>query len=178
MKTITKRNTTENALNFVNMHFEADKFPHLNYVNTSIINNEKYIALLNEKKILLSENKVEKTKLEIVNDEISLIEIDDKLSKLHKNLAEKVKYQKEFSEKLLENIDECNKGLPMLISMSIEYINLNVNNKKNEKVADLLNAFNEAENKDLNVDWESRIVFYLSLKRINKTIKKKSKNAE
>lgn len=173
MKSIRINLTPETAETFEKMTFEVSRFPHLEYVINSTDRNEKLIALLNEKKVLLGENSIDKTPLQLVNDAITLIEIDERLGKLHKQLDEKKKYYQEFTEKLLENIKECNENLTQLLEKAIVYTNDNEGAKTNEKVADLNNAFESVWDKDLNVDWESRIVFYLAIKRILKHKSKK-----
>ena len=172
MKGIRINVTPDVAKNFEKLRFEVERFPHLDYVMQSTNRNERLIALLNEKKVLLGESKTKKTSLQIVDDEITLIEIDERLSKLHKQLDEKKKYYQEFTEKLLEHIEDCNETFENELQKAITYLNDNVNSKNNEKVKDLENAFDTIKDKDLNTDWENRVVFFLAIKRIMNPKKK------
>jgi len=110
--------------------------------------------------------------LESVEDDILLIETDEKLAKLHKQLDEKKKYYQDFTEKLLEHIEDCNETFEENLTKAITYLNDNVNAKNNDKVKDLMNAFETIKDKDLNSDWENRIVFFLAIKRIMNPKKK------
>lgn len=172
MKQISINVTPEVAKNFEKLRFEVERFPHLDYVMQSTNRNERLISLLNEKKVLLGESKTKKTALQKVDDEITLIETDERLAKLHKQLDEKQKYYQEFTEKLLEHIDDCNETFEKELQKAITYLNDNVNSKNNEKVKDLENAFDTIKYKDLNTDWENRVVFFLAIKRIMNPKKK------
>lgn len=166
MKTIEIKNNPKAVENFEKMSFDVPRFPHLEYVIESTKRNEKMISLLGEKKVLISENKTKKSKLQLVEDEITLIETDEKLAKLHKQLDEKKKYYQEFTQELLVRIEDCNENFEKIFLKAITYLNDNVNSKNNEKVKDLQNAFDTIADKNLNSDWESRIVFFLAIKRI------------
>jgi hypothetical protein len=172
MNTIKLQNSPESAKNFEKMRFEVERFPHLDYVIQSTTRNERMISLLNERKVLISESKSKKSALQLVEDEILLIETDEKLAKLHKQLDEKKKYYQDFTEKLLEHIEDCNSTFDENLTKAVTYLNDNVNAKKNDKVKDLMNAFETIKDKDLNSDWENRIVFFLAIKRIMNPSKK------
>jgi hypothetical protein len=58
------------------------------------------------------------------------------------------------------------------LTKAVTFLNDNVNSKSNDKVKDLLNAFETIKDKDLNSDWENRIVFFLAVKRIMNPKKK------
>ena len=119
------------------------------------------------------ESKTKKSALQLVEDQILLIETDEKLAKFHKQLDEKKKYYQEFTQELLVRIEDCNENFESNLEKAITFLNDNVNSKKNDKVADLNNAFESIKDKDLNLDWESRIVFFLAIKRIMNPTKKK-----
>jgi hypothetical protein len=172
MNTIKLQNSPEMAKNFEKLRFEIERFPHLDYVMQSTNRSERMIALLNERKVLIGENTLKMSALESVEDEILLIETDEKLAKLHKQLDEKKKYYQDFTEKLLEHIEDCNETFEENLTKAITYLNDNVNAKNNDKVKDLMNAFETIKDKDLNSDWENRIVFFLAIKRIMNPKKK------
>ncbi len=172
MELIKLKNSPEEAKNFEKMRFEVERFPHLDYVMKSTNRTERMISLLNERKVLMGEGKSKKSSLQLVEDEITLIETDEKLSKFHKQLDEKRKYYQEFTENLLIQIEECNEEFLKRLSKAVAYLNDNVNSKNNDKVKDLQNAFETIKDKDLNIDWENRIVFYLAIKRIMNPKKK------
>jgi hypothetical protein len=172
MNTIKLQNSPESAKNFEKLRFEVERFPHLDYVIQSTNRNERMILLLNERKILMGGSKSKKSALQLVEDEIVLIETDEKLAKFHKQLDEKKKYYQDFTEKLLEHIEDCNLTFEENLSKAVTYLNDNVNSKNNDKVKDLINAFETINDKDLNSDWENRIVFFLAIKRIMNSNKK------
>jgi hypothetical protein len=172
MNTIKLQNSPESAKNFEKLRFEVKRFPHLDYVIQSTNRNERMILLLNERKILMGGSKSKKSALQLVEDEIVLIETDEKLDKFHKQLDEKKKYYQDFTEKLLEHIEDCNSTFEENLIKAVTYLNDNVNSKNNDKVKDLINAFETINDKDLNSDWENRIVFFLAIKRIMNSNKK------
>jgi hypothetical protein len=173
MQSIKLQTNPETAKNFEKMFFSVPRFPHLEYVIQSTERNEKMIALLNERKVLISEKKITKSALQNVEDQILLIETDEKLAKFHKQLDEKKKYYQEFTQELLVRIEDCNENFVSSLEKAVKFLNDNVNSKKNEKVADLTNAFETIKDKDLNSDWETRLVFFLAIKRILTPTKKK-----
>jgi len=172
MESIKLKTNPEAVKNFEKMTFDVPRFPHLEYVINSTERNEKMISLLDERKVLIGENKSKKTKLQIVEDEILILETDDKLAKLHKQLDEKKKYYQDFTQELLKHIEDCNENFESHLTKAVTFLNDNVNSKNNDKVKDLLNAFETIKDKDLNSDWENRIVFFLAVKRIMNPKKK------
>lgn len=152
--------------------FNEAKFPHLTSVRESVEMLTAYIEKLNKRKVLINNEKENKTEFQINEDEITLIKTDWELAKSHKNLADKNEYLKNFTAKLVQYIEEVNENFEAITEKARSYYELNKKSKKNEIVKAIELEFENVKIKDLNEDWDYRIKHYIVLKSIFEQDKK------
>jgi hypothetical protein len=153
------------------IEFQVERFTHLEYVVKSTERTEEMIQLLNIRRTLAPENASTKSEFEKNELQILLCETDEKLAKLHKQLVEKKKYLQEFTDTLLKQIEDCNNNAEEIFEKAFSFYVNNLSSKKNEKVIAFAESFAELEEKDIEANWEERLVFFIALKRILKSEK-------
>jgi hypothetical protein len=156
------------------LEFDEKKFPHLTNVKDSAEQLTQYIEKLNKRKLIIATQNNDKSDFEKNEDEILLIKTDWELGKSHKNLAEKTDYITNFTQKLVEYIDEVNENYEAMIEKTNTFYNNNRTAKNNEQIKAIEVQMEKVKDVDLNENWEVRITHYIVLRTIfeNPTKKK------
>ena len=144
--------------------FDEKKFPHLTNVKNSVETLTLYIEKLNKRKSLVSNEQNMKSSLQANEDEILLIKTDWELAKCHKNLSEKTDYVKNFTQKLVEYIDEVNENWEEMTQKAKIFYESNKKSKSNEIVKALETEFQNVKGVDFDDNWEIRIKHYIVLR--------------
>ena len=153
--------------------FDEKKFPHLTNVKNSVETLTLYIEKLNKRKSLVSNEQNMKSSLQANEDEILLIKTDWELAKCHKNLSEKTDYVKNFTQKLVEYIDEVNENWEEMTQKAKIFYESNKKSKSNEIVKALETEFQNVKGVDFDDNWEIRIKHYIVLRTIFEQANKK-----
>lgn len=153
--------------------FDEKKFPHLTNVKNSVETLTLYIEKLNKRKSLISNEQSIKSSFQANEDEILLIKTDWELAKCHKNLSEKTDYVKNFTQKLVEYIDEVNENWEELTQKAKIFYESNKKSKTNEIVKALATEFDNVKGVDFDDNWEIRIKHYIVLRTIFEQANKK-----
>ena len=153
--------------------FDEKKFPHLTNVKNSVETLTLYIEKLNKRKSLISNEQNMKSSFQANEDEILLIKTDWELAKCHKNLSEKIDYVKNFSQKLVEYIDEVNDNWEEMTQKAKIFYESNKKSKSNEIVKALETEFSNVKGVDFDDNWEIRIKHYIVLRTIFEQANKK-----
>jgi hypothetical protein len=153
------------------LEFDVKRFSHLEYVVESTERAERMIQCYDKRRTLASNNASMMSENEKNELDILILETEEKLAKLHKQLVEKKKYLQEFTETLTTQIDEYNVNVKETFEKAFTFYRDNLNSKKNEKVIALQQTFDSIEDKDLEGNWEERLVLFIALKRILKSDK-------
>lgn len=153
--------------------FDEKKFPHLTNVKNSVETLTLYIEKLNKRKSLISNEQNMKSSFQANEDEILLIKTDWELAKCHKNLSEKTDYVKNFTQKLVEYIDEVNDNWEEMTQKAKIFYESNKKSKNNEIVKALETEFENVNGVDFDDNWEIRIKHYIVLRTIFEQANKK-----
>ena len=153
------------------LEFDVKPFSELEYVVESTERAERMIQCYDKRRTLASNNASMMSENEKNELDILILETEEKLAKLHKQLVEKKKYLQEFTETLTTQIDEYNVNVKETFEKAFTFYRDNLNSKKNEKVIALQQTFDSIEDKDLEGNWEERLVLFIALKRILKSDK-------
>jgi hypothetical protein len=153
------------------LEFDVKRFSHLEYVVESTERAERMIQCYDKRRTLASNNASMMSENEKNELDILILETEEKLAKLHKQLVEKKKYLQEFTETLTTQINEYNVNVKETFEKAFTFYQDNLNSKKNEKVIALQQTFDSIEDKDLEGNWEERLVLFIALKRILKSDK-------
>jgi hypothetical protein len=153
------------------LEFDIKRFSHLEYVVESTERAERMIQCYDKRRTLASNNASMMSENEKNELDILILETEEKLAKLHKQLVEKKKYLQEFTETLTTQINEYNVNVKETFEKAFTFYQDNLNSKKNEKVIALQQTFDSLEDKDLEGNWEERLVLFIALKRILKSDK-------
>jgi hypothetical protein len=153
------------------LEFDIKRFSHLEYVVESTERAERMIQCYDKRRTLASNNASMMSENEKNELDILILETEEKLAKLHKQLVEKKKYLQEFTETLTTQINEYNVNVKETFEKAFTFYQDNLNSKKNEKVIALQQTFDSIEDKDLEGNWEERLVLFIALKRILKSDK-------
>jgi flagellar hook-basal body complex protein FliE len=160
------------------LEFDVNKFPHLLSVQERIEELTLFIEKLNLRKALINGEKSqgypsgEKSEFQKNEDAILLIQTNWDLAKSHKNLAEKTKYAKEFTDRLIKYIDEVNEKFESVRHKAFTFLKDNNSSKNNEIVKALEVEFEQVKDTDLDENWEVRVKHYIVLKSIFEAPKK------
>lgn len=148
------------------LELDVNKFPHLLSIQERIDELTMLIEKLNIRKSLIDSNKADKSPFELNEDAILVIKTNWELAKSHKSLAEKTKYVKEFTERLIKYIDEINENFESMRVKALSYLQNNKNSKNNDTVKALTVEFEQVKDTDLDENWEVRVKHYIMLKSI------------
>jgi len=153
--------------------FDEKKFPHLTNVKNSVETLTLYIEKLNKRKSLINNEQNLKSSFQANEDEILMIKTDWELAKCHKNLSEKTDYVKNFTQKLVEYIDEVNENWGDMTQKAKIFYESNKKSKNNEIVKALEQEYENVKGVDFDDNWEIRIKHYIVLRTIFETANKK-----
>lgn len=177
-KNMIIKTTNMKIVELQKLELDVNKFPHLLSIQERIDETTSLITKLNLRKALINEgknqntNEEKKTIFQSNEDEILIIKTNWELAKCHKNLAEKVKYVKEFTERLITYIDEINENFENMRLKAFSFVENNKNAKNNETLKALKTEFAQIKDTDLDENWEVRVKHYIMLKSIFDTSKK------